>query len=77
MSTTGKWYESAKVGDEVRIDPFWNETTPTDKIECPTTIMQVRHGEHTQTGTTFCVRTTTRLAWLDSAWFNREKPLRP
>jgi hypothetical protein len=68
--------DTVKSGDKVTIDPLWNDSTGYDFIDVPTTVLAVVRNTYSQSGVKLLVKTRIRKAWIDSAWFNREKPLR-
>jgi len=70
------WYEEVRAGDSVTVDPLWNKTERVRKLQDPTTVEAIKHGQASQSGTMFLVRFKNGDSdWLDAEWFARSPML--
>lgn len=58
-----------KVGDRVKVHPFWHQTTHSGKLPAYVTVMAVSHGIQTQTRIAFKINEDRSGHWMDAAWF--------
>lgn len=77
------WLPSLKVGDRLEVQPYWNETSRSDKLTGPLEVMAIRRADRVQAGFIISVRpegceysTCLSAAWFVGPWgspkFKRE-----
>ena len=64
------WLAGLKIGDNLEIQPYWNESV-TDKLIGPLKVVAIRHTGRSQTGCLISVKQERDEAplCLDAAWF--------
>lgn len=58
-----------KIGDRLKPNPHWNETTSSLKMNDLVEILDIEKNSSSQSGITFYVKTGRCYSWLDAAWF--------
>jgi hypothetical protein len=68
--TSDSWWNTVKVGDMLKPDPFWNASVQNiNIIDVPTEVLSIMDVQ-SQSGRLFQVKTKGGLMrWLDAKWF--------
>ena len=65
------WLPSLKLGDRLEVQPYWNETSRSDKLIGPLEVVAIRRADRVQAGFLISVRPegSEYSTCLSAAWF--------
>ena len=65
------WLDGLQPGDRIEVQPYWNETTKTEKLIGPLEVVAIRRTARSQSGALVSVREEGKefATCLDAAWF--------
>lgn len=65
------WLDELKPGDRIEVQPYWNETTKTEKLIGPLEVVSIGRTSRSQSGALVSVREEGKefSICLDAAWF--------